>query len=179
MTSSKGTRASSDYIKSEELHNIEVEKLGRPFFLAKWFVKCPCLVILVCWIVFIAFMLAFFFTDLYVQDAPHPRDFLVWNNDVVVSYDVLTTAQKVIAEEQAELGAGVLRQFQIQRWQTVVQFACDECETLMSKEGLEQVYAVEQKIIGDAEYSNFCKATSSTDTSCDVDEGYFSITKAT
>ena len=39
--------------EQEEIHTKEVIRLGKPFWLAKFFVKCPCLVILICWTFFL------------------------------------------------------------------------------------------------------------------------------
>ena len=70
-----------------------------------------------------------------------------------------------------------LRTFQEETWQSSIFYTCEDCDTLLTKEGIEKIYDSEQKFLGDNDYGSFCKAVSISDDSCDATDGYLSITK--
>ena len=100
----------------------------------------------------------------------------MWDDERVITYDMLTQAKKMMSEIQAESSVS-LRTFQEERWQSTMMFTCDDCENILTKENIEKIYEAEQEFIADDDYGSFCKAVDITDDSCDDVNGYLSLTK--
>ena len=108
-------------------------------------------------------------------DEQHERDLLVWDDERVITADMLREAKDLMSEIQAESSVS-LRTFQAPDWQSQIMFTCDECDNLLTKDNIERIYDAEQEFVGDKDYDSFCKAVSISDDSCDNANGYLSIT---
>ena len=88
--------------EQEEIHLQEVIRLGKPFWLAKFFVRCPCLVILICWVFFLLCIGLTVGMNLMALEDQHARDLLVWDDERVITFDMLTEAKELMSEIQAK-----------------------------------------------------------------------------
>ena len=105
----------------------------------------------------------------------HERDYLVWDDKMVKDWDKLELAkEKVNTNFPGEIQP--LRTSVITDWVTSVTFECTDCDTILTADFIKQMYAIEQKVKVHSDYSKYCQAESTNDTSC-KDTAYKSFTR--
>jgi hypothetical protein len=105
----------------------------------------------------------------------HYRDYLVWENEIVQEFDMMALTEEKIQTNYAD-GIQPLRTTTNYEYTTSIMYEWDGCDTLLTVDNIKKMYELEQKILNDPDYGKFCKAVSSSDSSC-ADSDYSSFAK--
>lgn len=103
------------------------------------------------------------------------RDYLIWDAKEVEEYDMLELTKEKIQTNYPN-GIQPLRTTSMQEWTTSVMFECKDCNTILTADFIKQMYEIEQKVVSDANYKNYCKAVSSSNSACST-SAYSSFAK--
>jgi predicted RND superfamily exporter protein len=154
----------------EELQKQKLEEELEHTSKDMWFTK---LIVQKTWIVLVLSVIFIIFITVlcialggFELSEEHSRDYLVWDSKIVQEWDMYELAKEAIQTNYAN-GIQPLRTTVMDTWVTSVTFECSDCETILTAEYIKEMYAMEQLIVNSENYVNFCKAVSSTDSSCD------------
>lgn len=160
----------------EEQEREEIDRLAKPFWLAKVFVKYPWIVVSVMWVlILIVFAITGIF-QLFVLSDNSERDYLVWGDYRVQNWDMRDLAQ----EDMDEAIAGSQQSLQVNQpdqWATSLFFTCDKDDcNLFTVDNIKKMYEAEKAFLNHKDFTKFCKATSDVDTTCAPEgDGFKSI----
>lgn len=171
----------------KEMEEKEIERLSKPFFLAKMFVRFPWIVIVICWLIISVFLAITGIFGLFEMTDFGERDYLVWGD-----YRVKRRDRMVLAHE--DLDKALAGETQPQRstspdeWFTNLFYTCSDCDNLFTTENIVKIYQAEIKLQKNEDYSIFCKVRptgqaitpQTLNSECDEeDTGYLSVTQDT
>lgn len=162
--------------QQEDKETAEINRMAKPFWLAKIYVKFPWIVVAVSWLVILmCFGITAIFGLFSLSDSEE-REFFVWSDPIIEAWDMKVLSQEDIDKSIAG-SQQALQTNQPRDWNTNVYFTChdDDCN-VFSPETLKKQHEAEQKFIGSSDYSKYCKAVSDTDSSCAGEgDGFLSI----
>jgi len=126
----------------EELEEKEIQKLSKPFFLGKLFVRFPWVVVILCWLIVAVFVGITIALGLFEMTDQGKRDYLVWSDYRVKRRDRLVLAQEdmdreLIGDSQEQ------RSFTPDEWFTNLFYKCDDCEDVFTAEIIKKIYEAE------------------------------------
>ena len=144
-----------------------------------WFTKL--LVKRTWWVIISSVVFAFLCASLtiafggFTMSADHDRTFLVWSAKQVKEWDMLELASEKVQTNYPN-GIQPLRTTVMRKWATSITYDCEGCDNIITADFAKNMYYIEQQIVNDPNYVNFCKAVSSADSSCATD-AYTSFAK--
>jgi hypothetical protein len=114
-------------------------------------------------------------TNAMQNSEEHRRDYLVWSSKLVQQYDMQYLAEEKVQTNYPN-GIQPLRTTTNEVFTTFIIYECHDCETILTAENVKEMHRIEQKIVKHKDYVSFCKAVSSSDSSC-VDTAYQSFAR--
>jgi len=124
----------------EEMEEKEIERLSKPFFLGKLYVRFPWIIVVLSWLIFGVFIGINAVFSLFEFNEIHYRDYRVWSDYRVERYDM-----KELAFDALEIGsAGDLQDLRVNQersWLTNIVFLCEgDCETVFTAANILKIY---------------------------------------
>ncbi|CAI2362894.1 unnamed protein product [Moneuplotes crassus] len=162
-------------LQKEKLEE-ELAHLGKDNWFTKFIVQKTWIVVLATIVFAIVMTVTCIALGGFELSDEHDRDYMVWDSIQMKNWDMLELSKEAVQTNYAG-GIQPLRTTSIDKWTTSITFECKNCSTILTADYIKEMYAVEQAIISDANFANFCLAVSSTDSSCDMSRSYYSFSK--
>ena len=128
------------------------------------FIDHPFKVYMLCLFFYLACIGAVFGLNLMEVNQPHPRDYLVWDHEMVRGYDqeTLLLAELDKASAESSMAVRVMSQGE---WVTQIVYEC-ECDNILTVEHVRRMAHIESLVLQLPAWPQVCLATSGNDPGC-------------
>ena len=149
----------------------EVEELAKPNFLTNWFVRCPCLCIVIGFVIMFLFAIIAVSADLMSPSEQSDRGYLVWGDPYVNNFDKTYLAKEYLRTQTGSDDAKATLQSQtMPGWLAMIIYTVpnDSVDDIWTKTGLISVRNFENSIKADPNFKKSCVADPAPDGAVDI-----------